>query len=126
MHSNKKLKTDFDNKFLVKYENNQATDAINPLPDLNDPRKEFVIQARPNRYRITSDSSVYLSKREMECVKWLKHGKTAGEIGMILNITKRTVDAHVSNIKEKLGIYTHYQLGEKISEARLSNLIIID
>lgn len=43
-----------------------------------------------------------LSKREKEVMNWMKEGKTNWEIGIILNISERTVKFHVQNIEKKL------------------------
>jgi DNA-binding CsgD family transcriptional regulator len=47
----------------------------------------------------------HLTKREIECLLWLFEGKTALEISMLLDCSKRTVDTHLTNIKNKLGCY---------------------
>jgi DNA-binding CsgD family transcriptional regulator len=44
-----------------------------------------------------------LTPRELEVLTWAARGKSAFEIGKILDITKRTVDLHVSNAARKLG-----------------------
>jgi LuxR family quorum sensing-dependent transcriptional regulator len=44
-----------------------------------------------------------LTVREREVLTWAARGKSAAEIGEILNITKRTVDEHVQNAALKLG-----------------------
>jgi LuxR family transcriptional regulator, quorum-sensing system regulator BjaR1 len=44
-----------------------------------------------------------LTGRELEVLKWVAAGKTAWEIGEILNITMRTVNEHASSIMKKLG-----------------------
>jgi LuxR family quorum sensing-dependent transcriptional regulator len=44
-----------------------------------------------------------LSGREREVLTWATQGKSAREIGEILRITKRTVDAHTQNAIRKLG-----------------------
>src|SRR3977135_1214439 len=44
-----------------------------------------------------------LTRRELEVLTWVAGGKSAWEIGEILQITKRTVDEHVKNIVRKLG-----------------------
>jgi DNA-binding CsgD family transcriptional regulator len=43
-----------------------------------------------------------LSEREMEVLKWTGAGKSSWEIGMILNISERTVNFHIKNILKKL------------------------
>jgi DNA-binding CsgD family transcriptional regulator len=44
-----------------------------------------------------------LTEREMEVLRWMKEGKTAWEISMILSISERTANFHVGNITRKLG-----------------------
>jgi len=44
-----------------------------------------------------------LTARERECLKWAAEGKTAWEIGQILNITERTAVFHLNNVIQKLG-----------------------
>jgi len=47
--------------------------------------------------------NVGLTARERECLLWSADGKTAWEIGRILNIAERTVVFHVNNVIQKLG-----------------------
>jgi LuxR family transcriptional regulator, quorum-sensing system regulator BjaR1 len=44
-----------------------------------------------------------LTSRENEVLRWVARGKSAWEIGGILDITKRTVDEHVQTAIRKLG-----------------------
>jgi len=57
----------------------------------------------------------YITARELECLLYLHFGKTADEIATILNITERTVRAHINNLKRKLNCKTLFQLGEKVA-----------
>lgn len=43
-----------------------------------------------------------LSIREVEVLRWTAEGKTSGEISLILNISERTVNFHISNAITKL------------------------
>lgn len=45
-----------------------------------------------------------LTQREKECLKWAADGKSAWEIGSILHISERTVNFHLNNIVQKLGV----------------------
>lgn len=45
-----------------------------------------------------------LSKREIEVLKWTAIGKTSWEVSSILAISERTVNFHVGNIANKLGV----------------------
>lgn len=53
------------------------------------------------RPRSTTKSK--LTPREVEVLRWVANGKSAWEIGEILHIAKRTVDAHVQAGVRKLG-----------------------
>lgn len=46
--------------------------------------------------------SIPLSQRERECLRWAADGKTAWETGMILNLSERTVNFHLTNAQNKL------------------------
>ncbi|MER9770337.1 helix-turn-helix transcriptional regulator [Mesorhizobium sp. M0189] len=43
-----------------------------------------------------------LSRREKECILWTAKGKSSWEIGVILGISKNTVDFHLKNVRRKL------------------------
>jgi DNA-binding CsgD family transcriptional regulator len=47
-----------------------------------------------------------LSRRESEVLSWVAHGKTNSEVGMILGISRRTVDTLLSRTYQKLGVET--------------------
>lgn len=49
-------------------------------------------------------SAPHLSSREIEVLKWSAKGKTAAEIGIILNLSPRTVTFHLKNAIHKLGV----------------------
>jgi LuxR family transcriptional activator of conjugal transfer of Ti plasmids len=49
---------------------------------------------------------VLLSPREYECLEWAAKGKSAWDIGCILNISRRTAAFHLDNAKSKLGVRT--------------------
>jgi LuxR family transcriptional regulator len=46
--------------------------------------------------------STDLTPREVEVLRWTADGKTAGEIGDILNVSEHTVTFHLSNAMRKL------------------------
>jgi LuxR family quorum-sensing system transcriptional regulator SolR len=52
--------------------------------------------------RLAPEASVVLTPRESEVLCWTGEGKTACEIGQILNISERTVNFHVNNVLLKL------------------------
>lgn len=58
--------------------------------------------------RITQEASeqISLTSREVECLLWTAHGKTAWEISMILKISEATVNYHLKNAMRKLGVHS--------------------
>jgi LuxR family transcriptional regulator, quorum-sensing system regulator CviR len=58
--------------------------------------------------------SVSLSPRELEVLKWLTLGKSSWDISVILKISERTVNYHVTNIMKKLDVTSRLQA---VSEA---------
>lgn len=53
-----------------------------------------------DRYYLDDES--YVTKREIECIKWIALGKDLEEVGSIMNISSRTAEGHVNNLKKKL------------------------
>lgn len=45
-----------------------------------------------------------LTRKETECLRWCKEGKTNWEIGEIMSISEKTVEFHLSNTIKKLGV----------------------
>ncbi len=46
-----------------------------------------------------------LTERELTCLRWAAVGKTSWEMGVILGLTERTVNFHVHNACQKLGVH---------------------
>ncbi len=67
------------------------------------------------RYVVThSGARVLLSKREVECLHFLIKGKAAKEIARELAISPRTVELHISHIKDKMKCRTSLELITRI------------
>ena len=47
-----------------------------------------------------------LTERELTCLRWAALGKTSWEMGAILGLTERTVNFHVHNACQKLGVHS--------------------
>lgn len=45
-----------------------------------------------------------LTRREQDVLHWLRQGKTGPEIAVILDCAVRTVEKHISNLYQKLGV----------------------
>lgn len=53
--------------------------------------------------------SVRLSRRQTECLQWVRAGKSDWEIGEILGISEHTVSEHIETARRKLGVRTRTQ-----------------
>jgi DNA-binding response OmpR family regulator len=60
-----------------------------------------------------------LNDREVEALTWVARGKTSLEIAGILGLTKRTVDFHIDNARNKLGASTRTEAVIKATTGRL-------
>ncbi len=77
---------------------------FNNSKDSQDQANKNFINIPCNKYYLGENYRfAVLTKREVECIEWLSKGKSAEEIGMILNISRRTVINHIENIKSKTG-----------------------
>jgi LuxR family quorum sensing-dependent transcriptional regulator len=72
--------------------------------------------------RFRRASTVKLTKRQRECLQWVRAGKTSWEISVILSIAEDTVDEHLDAARKKLGVNTRTQA---VIEAVLRGLIHI-
>jgi len=57
------------------------------------------------------NGKTFLTKKEIECICWLIKGKSADETSKMLNVSRRTVETHLNNVKRKLNCYKMFQVG---------------
>jgi DNA-binding NarL/FixJ family response regulator len=60
-----------------------------------------------------------LNDREIEMLTWVARGKTSAQIAKITGLSKRTVDFHLDNAREKLGAATRTQAAIKAAVGKL-------
>jgi LuxR family quorum sensing-dependent transcriptional regulator len=63
---------------------------------------------------------VGLSPRQLECLRWVRAGKSSSDIGDILSLSPRTVDFYILNACARLGVRTRVQA---VAEAAIRGLI---
>lgn len=66
-------------------------------------------------------NDVYLSKREAQCLQLTIRGQSAKQIGYTLQISRRTVEEYLNNIKLKLGVFSKAELIEKVMNFLMPN-----
>jgi DNA-binding response OmpR family regulator len=69
--------------------------------------------ARLNVWKAQCD----LNDREIEALMWAARGKTTEDIATIMSITERTVNFHLNNARDKLGVATRIQAAVKATVA---------
>ncbi len=52
----------------------------------------------------------YLTSREIECASWAVERLTNKQIAEKMQVSPRTAEAHIENLKKKLGCYSKVQL----------------
>ena len=57
---------------------------------------------RQYAFKLDNDEKIQLTQRELHCISHLLNNKTAVEISAAMHISKRTVESHLENIKQKL------------------------
>jgi DNA-binding CsgD family transcriptional regulator len=57
-----------------------------------------------------------VTARQLECLAWVAEGKTAIEIGIILDISQRTVETHLARACETFGVHKRVQAVVKARE----------
>ncbi len=57
----------------------------------------------------------YFSRREMDVIKYVMRGKTMREIGVILGLSRRTIESYFEKIKMKANVKTRSELFDKLA-----------
>ncbi|MCW5588880.1 MAG: hypothetical protein KIT27_04370 [Legionellales bacterium] len=78
---------------------------------------EFVKTTKPKRYLVHGNyKTAYLSHKEIHCIRLASLGMNATQIGKKLFISKRTVETHIKNVREKLELPSGVSKAEIIEE----------
>ncbi len=101
------LKKDTDENFS---NNNSSLDTYKLFPI-----KKFYFQL--------NGECLYLTKREIDISTWVLKGKSNEEIGIILGISKRTVETHMERIKIKLNCFKQTQLVMRLIDLGFNKII---
>jgi len=62
---------------------------------------------------------VSLTEREIEALSWSAQGKSSTDIAVLMNVSERTVNFHITNAMRKMGVATRIQAAVKASIAGL-------
>lgn len=70
-------------------------------------------------YKLIEEQPYTLTPRELECIDYLVKGRGVKEIAFELNLSKRTVDYYIRNIKTKLKVTKNTQIVAMAIEEKL-------
>jgi DNA-binding CsgD family transcriptional regulator len=73
----------------------------------------------PTYYLGAKFPNIYFTKREAETLYFLLQGKTIVETGDCLNLSARTIEFYVKNMKLKVGVKSKVELLEKIRDTAI-------
>jgi DNA-binding CsgD family transcriptional regulator len=115
--SNSQLLLKFCNHFRIKIRELINIEDVSELPSYKNKfsiaisedtlayRNKFIDQLNKNRSIVNFHNEIVtLTPREYDCILNMMKNKTAKEIGVILDISYRTVEHYIENIKQKLGV----------------------
>lgn len=68
--------------------------------------------------------NIYFTQRELDCLNLLIQGHTISGIGEKLDLSKRTVEFYLKNMKMKLGCTTKSKLIETVVKSNLLKIFI--
>lgn len=84
--------------------NTAASDGIKHMIHLMATYYHQRLRIIQNRRENKDQSSVLLTRRETEVLRWFAQGKSAWDIGVILGVTEATVRFHLTGVRRKYGV----------------------
>lgn len=89
-----------------------------------DIKNKSLLDYAPKAYKPSSYAPEFkLTRRESECLFLLIRGKSAKEIALFFEISHRTVEAHIENIKQKMNVATRSELMTKAIDTHMFEII---
>lgn len=88
----------------------------NKLKQMQTAKNQFLKLTPIYKYPLKKDatSKQKLSQREIGCIIYLLKNKSNPEIGQLMNISLRTVETYIDNIKAKLNCSNRFELIDKL------------
>ena len=87
----------------------------------NDTKEKGSEQTKRRRLRMyilgPKFKDIYFSRREAECMAHLLRGKSAGGVAKILNLSPRTIEFYIKNMKNKLDCQSKFELIDLVGDS---------
>jgi len=68
-----------------------------------------IVRSRLTQHAERAPIDVALTDREIEALTWVAKGKSSTDIAVLMKVSERTVNFHISNVIRKLGVATRVQ-----------------
>jgi len=125
------FKAAYKRRLLIK--NSQEGKVTNPFMDSDfhqemlAAKKDFFKSTSIHRYVFESgeDNGIKLTHREINCIVYLLQNKTAAETAILMNISRRTVESYLDNIKLKLNCNTKIELIQKLIKNKYLQALLL-
>lgn len=98
---------------LTEGTNEKTVSVLGTNPEIVNVYPENFNKKLKNKYQNKKNELCCLSNREIECLELLINGNTAKMIAAKLNLSVRTIEHYLDNIKTKLNVTSKYQLIDK-------------
>lgn len=77
-----------------------------------------------DRASYTEKGAIKLTRQEVVCLSFWASGNSAKEIAILLQISYRTVQAHISNIMEKFMCHSKHELLEIVAHKEIGHILL--
>ncbi|WP_162262923.1 helix-turn-helix transcriptional regulator [Legionella jamestowniensis] len=116
----KKFNSYFEDKITFirdKFESNRLIDAeyaeFTHLWNSSFKQNGFMDHTLPAMF-YSAESKIQITPREREVLFWYIKGKTSEETAKLLNVSRRTIERHFENLRDKFGCFSKNQIALKI------------
>lgn len=100
-----------DPQKLVFFEDRSPLNDFQKEPLCQNTNQDFMSQTEVKRFSISTNTGViFISRREVECMRHLSTSKTVKEIAREMDLSPRTVESYLKNIKNKLSCSNKLEL----------------
>ncbi|MBN1684959.1 MAG: helix-turn-helix transcriptional regulator [Gammaproteobacteria bacterium] len=116
LHKDKNLLACYNNKILV-----DPSKLVPISQDYSSPQNPFNI----HKYYFGGDfKNIYFTRSEMDVLKHFYRGNSIKKIAEILDLSDRTVESHMNNLKKKTDSKSAFELRQKLFNNPLFSLIV--
>ncbi|HEM7073816.1 TPA: helix-turn-helix transcriptional regulator [Legionella pneumophila] len=108
------------NRIYLPFKQDVNSNRVNNIVVSEKIRQEFLEQTKINRYFLLNESdSLYLTGKQAECARFITKGYTSKHIAKEMNISHRTVEGYILDIKNKL----QESLSKNLTKSQINQIL---